>query len=226
MLKPALIQEFVRQNRLPVKRNWEKEVGCIEYSSKPLPLRFPGGVFGIFTIFLSSSQLYGFEIKKEKFLELLPSKPHPKNCFYIKHFLKNAKELFLEEKDLTLSQKLFSPSIKKSEKETVFFLTSGPFHLSQYLEIETDEEKKEIFALTLNLDFSINYLKKLCKKATEKGLITFKFDVDIEYLTEVVLDTFQNHLWEATIKEYSGLPIYKVEFSNKGDFKLKDMGRI
>lgn len=228
MLTFDLLQEFIKANKIPISKDWEKNIACIEFAEDPTPLRFPGSIAGLILLFISSSHLYGFNIDIEKFSNLFPQNTHKNSCFHIKEILKNPQNFFLEQADLKpISNFLSKNKAKKLVKETLFLITSGPFHLKQDFEIETEKRKEKILALTLNQSLIIGYVKKLCKSAFEKKIISFKnFYFDLEYLTEVVLDNFQNHLWESVVKEYKGIPIYQVDFSGNGSFKLKDMGTV
>ncbi len=226
MLKPSLITEFIEKNKLPIKQAENKTIGCIEYSKTNFKLRFPGGCFGIISVFLAGSYLYGFRLDLPSFQKLLPTSTHPENCFHVKELLKRPNEFKLNKTDLEKINNLLEKPRTKTIKEKVLFIIYGSFTLKGGLTIETYEGKEQVRALMINLDDIIEFIKNLCQKAVENRAIKLQFNLGVDYLTQVMLDLFQDHLWQSVVKHYKGIPIYKVAFSSSGKYKITEFGKV
>ncbi len=233
MLTKSQLREFIKTNAFEINKA-QPGVGCIEFSQNPKKVAFPGGDIGIISLFLSSATIYGFDLKRQEFLKMYQKETVSplsceKDCFYTKNIISNPERFFLQRSDIEFLKEIQKKCLlekAQKQKEEVFFLIKGNAFVYQKFKIRENERTKTVFALAINIDTTTNFVKKICKQAFEEKIITLRFGLDIEYLSEVVLETLENHLWQSVVNHYKGIPIYQVRFKTENNFEIKEMGNV
>jgi hypothetical protein len=160
-------------------------------------------------------------------------------CGYFKLLKQEPEKFFLTNKEIDFIEEKLAKLVKDGVKPTtlhghhdeaaVVMIKGNEGILPRFeIEITVDGETKKI-ASSIFVFHQILFKdrqKKLAEMLLSKKAIDLFPGLDEEYLTFTLIETGENHLFEALNQLGKGLPIYQIIFENDFGFKVKELGKV
>lgn len=115
--------------------------------------------------------------------------------------------------------------LKKNHYSAVVFCF-GNYNIKDRYEVEGSQGKNIINILVIQKSLQDFRLKEISRKLIKDEIVELFPGCDEEYLYEVLTETAENILFEKIKEADPKLPVYNVNFSENGEFKILEMGRV
>ncbi len=170
-----------------------------------------------------------------------PSLKSLNGCGHWKQLQSDPAAYHLESDDIKFINSILKTIVAKIEKPVVLegehqegaiLLVKGDFGIYPRYTIlsGSDEDDKnipvEVQVFVYHQSLANKRHRELAKKLVEKKAVKLYPGCDEEYLYQVLSDEAENHLFETAKRLAKGLPLFRVEFKEEGEFVVEEMGEV
>lgn len=227
--------------------------GRYENSDELPALAFPGADAGELALIAATANAFGFEVDLDKAYQSLlniiggvknfnmhtDDHHDPKvtgaGCGHLGQIKTDPKAYQLTEVQIKQIDQILETAKKNGAKETILkgphlegavLLVKGDYGIKPqcYLEEEKIKRLTQVFIYQQTL---VNSRHKVWAKELMQSKVVKLYDnTDEEYLYEVLSEQSELHLFETVERLGKDLPLFHVQFDERGGFSLQEMGRV
>ncbi len=250
------IYTLVSQNHYLPKNKFLSRCVDGRYQNSPdLPaLAIPGGDAGQLAVIYSAANQYGFTVDEQKtlytLLDVLGSKKsfsfHSDmhvdanvlggGCGHLKQLQLDPDAYKIDKSQLETIIKVQLPCVidygskqtilEGEHKEGAALQVEGAYGILPSSNIETETGKMVVQVFIYHKTLVDERHKVLAKKLIEDKAVTMYDDLDEIYLSQVLSETAESHVFETLKRLAKGLSLYNITFKDEDEFKVEEMGTI
>ena len=159
-----------------------------------------------------------FPLSREEFKNIEPDEKEI--------ILRCAREFGFEVKDNAKHQKTDDKTNKFLDKPNAILIIRGGYGVEESHRLQTETGKILVKLMVIQQTRRYNRLKTIAKKLVEEKLAELYQGLDDFYLYHVLCETADDLFFENLKKIAKGIPIFEVDFDERGDFEIKEVGKI
>ena len=216
---------FLLPDILTVRASESSDPQEVEY-----PVVVPGGLLGVLSIWLSTSNAYGLQIDYSKFALSLMELTHQKIAAspqYLKMLQEQRGNLKIPVEQLNFLDSYTHPLMQiNTHFEGGIFMVKGRSGLKPTLHVTSGTGTFSVFVYVFHQS-QLNTLNRvLAKQCIENDVVSLFEGQDEEYLYEIVSDTADEFFYESIRYFCKDLPLYLLEYKDDGGIESTEQGLI